>query len=46
MRVTVDGQKGMDLTEGQQIVVRRSSKVTRLLVPDDYDFFSLLREKL
>lgn len=46
MRVTVDGQKGMDLEPGQKIIVERSSKITRLLVPDDYDFFDLLREKL
>lgn len=46
MRVTVDGQKGIDLHEGQYVVVTRSEKVTHLLVPENYDFFELLREKL
>jgi NAD+ kinase len=44
--VTVDGQEGSYLEEGQHILVRKSEKVTRLVVPEDYDFFSLLREKL
>jgi NAD+ kinase len=46
VRVTVDGQKGTDLARGQEVVVKRSQLITRLLVPEDYDFFSLLREKL
>jgi NAD+ kinase len=46
MRITVDGQKGMDLEQGQHVTVRRSKAVTRLVVPEHYDFFTLLREKL
>jgi NAD+ kinase len=46
IRVTVDGQKGSDLKEGQQVVVEKSNKTTELLVPKDYDFFGMLREKL
>ena len=45
-RVTVDGQEGYSLEEGQHVVVRKSDKVTKLIVPEDYDFFNLLREKL
>jgi NAD+ kinase len=44
--VTIDGQEGSYLTEGQHVVVEKSDKVTRLVVPEDYDFFNLLREKL
>jgi NAD+ kinase len=46
IRVTVDGQKGTDLAEGQQVVIEESPKTTKLVVPDDYDFFGMLREKL
>ena len=46
IRVTVDGQKGTDLNEGQQVVIEKSDVTTKLVVPDDYDFFSLLNEKL
>ncbi len=44
--VSVDGQEGSYLKEGQSVVVEKSDMVTKLLVPDDYDFFNLLREKL
>lgn len=44
--VTVDGQVGRTLSTGQRVVVKRSEKVTRLTLPEDYDFFNLLREKL
>jgi len=46
INVTIDGQEGSLVREDQRIVVERSEKVTRLLVPEDYDFFALLREKL
>ncbi len=46
IRVTVDGQKGRDLKEGHHVLVERSDRTTKLLVPKDYDFFSMLREKL
>jgi NAD+ kinase len=44
--VTTDGQEGSYILKGQHVVIRKSDKVTRLVVPDDYDFFNLLREKL
>jgi NAD+ kinase len=44
--VSVDGQEGSYLKEHQRVVVKKSDKCTRLLVPEDYDFFTLLREKL
>jgi NAD+ kinase len=44
--VTIDGQEGSYLDEGQRVVVEKSDKVTSLVVPEDYDFFNLLREKL
>lgn len=44
--VSVDGQEGSYLKENQSVVVKKSDKVTKLIVPDDYDFFNLLREKL
>ncbi|MCH7548443.1 MAG: NAD(+)/NADH kinase [Candidatus Krumholzibacteriota bacterium] len=43
---TIDGQDGCELSEGQTILVERSKTSTMLVVPDDYDFFALLREKL
>jgi NAD kinase len=44
--VTIDGQEGSYLREDQHILVEKSDKATKLVVPDDYDFYSLLREKL
>jgi NAD+ kinase len=44
--VTVDGQEGTQIEDGQHVEVVKSDKVTRLVVPEDYDFFNLLREKL
>jgi len=46
IRVTVDGQKGTDLKEGQEVIVEKSAETTKLVVPEDYDFFGMLREKL
>ena len=46
VRVTVDGQQGHDLQPGEYVVIQKSEKVTKLVVPDQYDFFGLLREKL
>lgn len=46
MRVTVDGQKGSDLEAAQHVEVEKSPQTTKLLVPTDYDFFGMLREKL
>lgn len=44
--VTVDGQQGSHLEKEEHLRIRRSDKFTRLLVPEDYDFFALLNEKL
>jgi NAD+ kinase len=44
--ITVDGQAGVEMSPAQHIEVRRDPRATRLIVPRDYDFFSLLREKL
>lgn len=44
--VTIDGQDGCELIAGDRVVVSESRCDTRLVVPADYDFFALLREKL
>ncbi len=44
--VTIDGQDGCELEENQHLEIKRSSRDTHLVVPEDYDFFALLREKL
>ena len=44
--VTVDGQVGLEFDHSHEITVLRDQRCTRLMVPDDYDFFALLREKL
>jgi NAD+ kinase len=44
--VTIDGQDGSELSNSETIHVEKSDQPTRLVVPDDYDFFALLREKL
>jgi NAD+ kinase len=46
IRVTIDGQQGHDLQEGEYVVVKKSDTVTHLVVPEGYDFFALLRDKL
>jgi NAD+ kinase len=44
--ITVDGQEGTEIAPAQHIDVMRDSRSTSLVVGEDYDFFSLLREKL
>jgi NAD+ kinase len=44
--VTVDGQRGSRLEADEQLRIGRSKYYTRLMVPEDYDFFALLNEKL
>ncbi|NIM19943.1 MAG: NAD(+) kinase [Candidatus Latescibacteria bacterium] len=44
--VTVDGQEGSGLGIGQYVEVKKSDRSTKLVIPEDYDFFALLREKL
>jgi NAD+ kinase len=44
--ITVDGQEGIEFDPTQSLEVSRDEHPTHLLVSRDYDFFSLLREKL
>jgi NAD+ kinase len=44
--VTVDGQEGSLLGEGEHLEIKQSDKFTVLVVPEDYNFFALLNEKL
>lgn len=44
--ITVDGQSGVEILPDDFIDVRRDARPTRIVVPNQYDFFSLLREKL
>jgi NAD+ kinase len=44
--ITVDGQRGSPLEKSEQLRIVRSQYYTRLMVPEDYDFFALLNEKL
>ncbi len=44
--ITIDGQEACGISEGDRIRVGRSSKVTKLVVTADYDFYDLLRKKL
>lgn len=44
--ITVDGQSGVEILPAAFIDVHRDPRATHLIVPGDYDFFSLLREKL
>ena len=46
IRVTIDGQEGVKLEAGQYVEIKKSPRSTHLIVPEDYDFFALLREKL
>jgi NAD+ kinase len=44
--MTFDGQEGIELRDGQRVEIDKCKYVTKLVVREDYDFFSLLREKL
>lgn len=44
--LTLDGQRGMPLLKNDTVTVRRSTHVTRLLMPTGRDYFHVLREKL
>lgn len=44
--LTVDGQRGVRIRPGDDVVVERSPVYTRLLRPRDRDFYGLLRSKL
>ena len=46
VRLTVDGQVGRDLVEGDRVRVQRSTHPARLLVPPDRNRFEVMRAKL
>jgi NAD+ kinase len=45
LMITVDGQEGIEMKLSDQLEIRRDARVTRLVIPKDYDFFARLREK-
>ena len=45
-QVVSDGQNNIDVAAGDRVRVRRKDRKIRLLHPADYDYFSILREKL
>lgn len=45
-RVSCDGQIYLDLQQGDRIRIRRHQQALRLLHPQDYDYYSVLRTKL
>jgi NAD+ kinase len=46
VQLTVDGQVGRELLDGDQVTVRRSEHPVHLLVPPDRNRFAVMREKL
>lgn len=44
--LTLDGQVGMSLAQGDIITVKKSPYKTRLLIPCEREYFQILREKL
>lgn len=44
--ITLDGQEGFIIEPKEEIIVKKSDKITRLVVPENYDFFDVLRKKL
>ncbi|MFO7914450.1 MAG: NAD(+)/NADH kinase [Candidatus Krumholzibacteriales bacterium] len=44
--MTRDGQDGEEIELKEKVKVRKSAKVTRLVVRDNYNFYTLVREKL
>jgi NAD+ kinase len=45
-QVVSDGQNNIDVAAGDRVRIRRRDRKIRLLHPADYDYFSILREKL
>ena len=45
-QVVSDGQNNIDVAAGDRVRIRRRARKIRLLHPKDYDYFSILREKL
>ena len=46
VRITCDGQKNLDIREGEKLVIRKYPKAVRLFHPSNHDHFNLLRAKL
>jgi len=46
LMITVDGQQGIDVGPTDRVEIQRDTRVTKLVVPESYDFFARLREKL
>jgi len=44
--MTEDGQAGTEISLNEKILIKKSPKVTRLVVKSDYNFYTLVREKL
>jgi NAD+ kinase len=44
--VTLDGQVGVDFTEGNSVVVTKSKRKVRLIEPPERDYYDVLRTKL
>ena len=45
-RVSFDGQSNIDLQAGDNIVIRKKSHKLKLMHPESYDYFHILRDKL
>jgi len=45
-RVSFDGQSNLDLLAGDKIVIHQHSNKLRLIHPEDYDYYQILRTKL
>jgi len=46
VHLTVDGQVGRQLQEGDRVTLRRSESPLRMLVPPDRNGFEVMRSKL
>lgn len=44
--LTLDGQEGFRIFPNEKIKVKKSEKITKLVVPEDYDFLDVIRKKL
>ena len=44
--MTKDGQAGEEIEMEEKVTVKKSGRVTRLVVRDNYNFYTLVREKL
>jgi len=45
-QVTFDGQTAFDVKPGDKICIQRKEKTVRLIHPDNYDYYEILRAKL